>query len=60
MGGESTSTTAELFMPTIGLHCALPDLPDDHPKAQTGPLLVPDPGSALIGRVHDLADAPAL
>ena len=33
VGGESTSDTAELFMPTIGLHCSLPDLPADHHKA---------------------------
>ena len=34
VGGQSTSDTAELFMPTIGLHCSLPDLPADHPKAE--------------------------
>ena len=46
VGGESTYRTAELFMPTVGVHCSLPDLPANHPKAQTGSLQVRDPGVA--------------
>ena len=33
-GGKGTGGTAELYMPTIGLHCSLPDLPNGKYKSR--------------------------